>query len=318
MTGTQRCFCTIITRSHLAWALALADSLRVWDPDLPFVILVSDLPDGEEPDLGGLEDIEVVRVADLLHLPMGAAIAAKCADRKDHLRWSLKPVLMEYLHLHHAKVIYGDCDLYFYADPAFIWAELDRADMLLTPHWRSSIATVDRPNFDQLYVGGLYNAGFVASHRRGIPALRHWGGNCLEVCFKDFTKGQCDDQAHLNLLPVYFEGVQVLRHRGCNVANWNMVECARTAAADGAVLINGTFPIVFIHFTRSMIDGIVDGTDGLLMPHLRILRDRLLEAGFGRDVIADSERRLAEKNKEPATSVRARLGKAEERATGGS
>jgi hypothetical protein len=43
----------------------------------------------------------------------------------------------------------------------------------------------------------------------------------------------------------------------------------------------------------------------------------LLAAGFAKDVIADSEHRLAEKNKEPDTSVRARLGRVVKRVTGG-
>lgn len=292
-------FCTIITRSHLAWALILADSLREWDTRLPFAILITDLAPGESVDLGGRQEIEILRLQDLLHIPLGVAIAARYAGMGNELRWCMKPVLMQHLHIRYAKVIYGDCDLHFYADPSFIWAGLDHADVLLTPHWRSSKASVDRDNFDQLYVGGLFNAGFVAAHRRGADALHAWGENCLEVCFKDFTKGQCDDQAHLNLLPIYFEGVEVLRHRGCNVANWNMVECRRTVGPNGTVMINGTFPIVFIHFTRSMIDGIVSGTDGLLMPDLITLRDRLLEAGWPHDVITVSQKRLEAKKTLP-------------------
>ena len=82
-------------------------------------------------------------------------------------------------------------------------------------------------------------------------------------------------------------------------------------------MINDTFPVVFIHFTRSMIDGIVSGTDGLLMPHLVTLRDRLVQAGLGKDLIAESEQRLAERNAMPDTSVRARLGRAVKRVAGG-
>lgn len=317
MIVPEHCFCTIITLSHATWALALCDSLREQDPALPFVILITDLPVDQTLDLGGRSEVEVLRTGDLTHLPLGMAVATRYADQKDHMRWCMKPVLMQYLHERYEKVIYGDCDLHFYNDPAFIWERLDVVDVLLTPHWRSSRASMDRSNFDLLYVGGLYNAGFIAAHRRGAAPLQAWGENCLEVCFKDFTKGQCDDQAHLNLLPIYFEGVEVLKHRGCNVANWNMVECARTLSADGEVLINDTFPIVFIHYTRTMIDGIVSGVDGLLRPHLDVLLERLAAAGFTRDLIAESEQRLAEKNKEPDTSVRGRLGRAMKRVTGG-
>lgn len=313
----ERAFCTIITRSHLGWALALADSLHQWDAELPFVILITDQDAVDGLELDGRAGVEVLLLNDLLHIPLAAALAGRYAGQADELRWSLKPVLMQHLHTRHAKVIYGDCDLHFYTDPAWLWEELDAADMLLTPHWRSSRATVDRENFDLLFVGGLYNAGFVAAHRRAKDALQLWGENCLEVCIRDFTRGQYVDQTHLNLLPVFFDGVKVLKHRGCNVANWNMVECRRTVEGDGTVRINGVFPVVFIHFTRSMIDGIVSGTDASLMPHLVVLRDRLLAAGFPKDVITDSERRLAEKNKEPDTSVRGRLGRAVKRVTGG-
>lgn len=317
MTASERCFCTIITRSHLAWALALADSLRQWDSAMPFTILITDVDSAEGIDMRGRSNTSIVVLNELMHRPLCRAITTKYAEQSDELRWSMKPVLMAHLLERYTKVIYGDCDLHFYSDPAWLWKELDTSNVLLSPHWRSAVATVDRPNFDLLYVGGLYNGGFVAASRGGVPALDAWAANCAEVCIKDFTQGQYVDQTHLNLLPVYFDGVQVLKHRGCNVANWNMVECAREADADGTVLINGTYPIVFIHFTRSMIDGIVSGVDGLLMPHLVALRDRLLAAGSPKDVIAESERRLAEKNAPPDTSVRGRLGRAMKRVTGG-
>lgn len=313
----EKCFCTIITRSHLGWALALSDSLRQWDASLPFVILVTDVDDVSSLDAGGRTGIEFRYLGDMKDTELGSAICAKYAEQSDELRWSLKPVLMLQLMHRYGKVMYGDCDLHFFSDPAWLWDALDRSKVLLSPHWRSATATVDRPNFDLLYVGGLYNGGFVAAARGGEAALCGWGANCLEVCIRDFTQGQYVDQTHLNLLPVYFDGVEVLKHRGCNVANWNLVECARTKTVEDEVLINGTYPIVFIHFTRSMIDGIVSGVDGSLRPHLEVLRDRLLAAGFPKDVIAESEKRLAEKNKEPDSSVRGRLGRAMKRVTGG-
>lgn len=313
----EKVFCTIITRSHLPWALALLRSLRQFDEHLPFVILITDVDMIRPEELMDQEDLEVLFLKDVSRTDLGSRIATAYAAQSDELRWSMKPVLMALLLERYTKVIYGDCDLHFFTDPAWLWKELDTAHVLLSPHWRSSVATIDRPNFDLLYVGGLYNGGFVAASKAGVPALVAWGENCAQVCIKDFTKGQYVDQTHLNLLPVYFDHITVLKHRGCNVANWNMAECRRSASADGTVMINNAFPIVFIHFTRSMIDGIVSGTDGLLMPHLVTLRDRLVQAGLGKDLIADSEQRLAERNAGPDTSVRARLGRAVKRVAGG-
>lgn len=313
----EKVFCTIITRSHWAWALALLDSLRQFDPELPFAVLITDIDRLEPQELRGVENVEVLFLKEVVQVDLGRRIAAKYAAQSDELRWSLKPVLMTHLLKRYGKVIYGDCDLHFFSDPAWLWKELDTAHVLLSPHWRSSVATKDRPNFDLLYVGGLYNGGFVGAARGGIAALTAWGENCAEVCIKDFSQGQYVDQTHLNLLPVYFDDVRVLKHRGCNVANWNMVECARTTTADGTVTINATYPIVFIHFTRSMIDGIVSGTDGLLMPHVNTLRDRLLARGHGQDIIAASKERLQRKNEHASSpTVQQRLQHVVKRITG--
>jgi hypothetical protein len=69
-------------------------------------------------------------------------------------------------------------------------------------------------------------------------------------------------------MPVYFaDRVGIVNHKGCNVSNWNRVECKRTLV-DGKTLINEAFPIVFIHFTQATINYIVSGEDLLLKPHL--------------------------------------------------
>ena len=108
----------------------------------------------------------------------------------------------------------------------------------------------------------------MASAHSGVCALDWWARNCLAICEKDPCKGQFVDQSHLNLLPVFFEGVYILSHRGCNVANWNQLECRREKQVDGSVIINHTYPIVFIHFTKSTVRGILHGEDDKLLPYL--------------------------------------------------
>lgn len=304
----ERIFCTIITRSHMAWALALLDSLRQYDAQLPFAILVTDDDGSVRAKAGAISGVEVLSLTDLAYMPLGLGIAERYAQQSDELRWSMKGVLMEHLLQRYQKVIYGDCDLHFFHDPAWLWKGLETSNMLLTPHWRSSSADVDRGNFDLLFVEGLYNAGFVGASRGALNALRLWAANCLAVCVKDGARGQFVDQTHLNILPIYFEGIQVLKHRGCNVANWNTVECARSIDAQGQVLIAGQWPVVFIHFTRSMIDGIISGEDGTLLPHVTTLRDRLLQNGYAQDIIEASQARIAARTAPPKNTLRTRIG----------
>jgi hypothetical protein len=169
---------------------------------------------------------------------------------------------------------------------------LDKAAIVLTPHWRTSVASLDRINYDLLQNEGLYNAGFVASSRAGRGALQLWAENCFTICIKDACKGQYVDQTHLNLLPIYFDGIHILKHRGCNVANWNIGECRRSPQSDGTVLIQDTYPIVFIHFTKSMITGVLKGQDPHLLPHLEKFNATLLKFDPALDLITITRARL--------------------------
>ncbi len=185
----------------------------------------------------------------------------------DAFRWSMKPVLMKYLleqkNVH--KVIYLDCDIYFFGDYDFLFDELSRNNVLLSPHWRSSDPHKDPANFAMLYTEGLYNGGFAGANDAAIPALDWWAMACDYICVVDRARGMFVDQVHLNLLPVYFENIGILKHRGCNVANWNMIECERTLSGNNPeVLITGKYPIVFIHFAGSMIRGIFRGAGSFI------------------------------------------------------
>jgi SAM-dependent methyltransferase len=141
-------------------------------------------------------------------------------------------------------------------------------DVILTPHWRASNPHVDEGNFSVLQTSGIYNAGFIGVNKNAIPAMEWWSNVCEFKCKKAPGKGFFADQAYLDLLPVYFDRVKVIRHKGCNVANWNQVECRRSPSTKGKVKINNQWDVVFIHFTQSTINGILYGEDGLLKPYL--------------------------------------------------
>jgi hypothetical protein len=259
-------FCTIITSSHLGYAEALAKSLHAHDEDCLLYALVvdADLRDKSRPGFTVLSIPEMeCELSDLLarrYLDFG---------RHDEFRWSMKSVLL--LHLLRrekaGKVVFVDPDIAFFNDPRFLFDFLDSSNVLLTPHWRCNDPSKDPANFRMLMTEGHFNAGFVAVSSGAEEALEWWGRICLGRCERAQAEGLFVDQSYLNLLPVYFDKVQIIRHRGCNVANWNL-EMNRRELVDGEVMINGNDPVVFIHFTNSTIRGILRGEDGHLRPHL--------------------------------------------------
>ena len=115
----------------------------------------------------------------------------------------------------------------------------------------------------------IFNAGFIGVNKEGEPAMDWWATICEYQCINAPDQGLFVDQAYLNMMPIYFDEVKVIRHKGCNIANWNQIECKRSLTKDSRVLINNRYDLVFIHFTNSTIKGIQNGEDALLKPSLQ-------------------------------------------------
>lgn len=281
-------FCSIITFDYIPYVQALCHSLNQFQK-IDFNVLISDraeknLTKNEIEELNKLKNLQIYYFDQLSEEGLGKELFEKYWNYEmDAYRWSMKPVFIKFLLevQKYDKVIYADSDLYFFNNYDFLFDELENNDILLTPHWRSSDPQKDKGNFDLLFVGGLYNAGFIGVNKNAIPAMDWWAKVCLYQCIKDFTKGQYVDQTYLNLLPVLFDNVKIIKHKGCNIANWNQVDCQRNVS-DGNVLIEGDFPIIFIHFTNSTINGILSGIDCLLQPFLSEY-DQVLQS-FGKKI----------------------------------
>ena len=273
----NRTFCTIITQSHFPFASALYHSLAQFDNSIGFQVLVVDYNEKLDTEFEILSLDEVIEEDQL-----GQEVNVKYnhPGTLDQLRWSLKPILINYLFdLGYDKVIFTDPDTYYFSDYSFLFNELDDNDILLTPHWRGITPENNQSNFNLQFVGGLFNAGFIGVNKHAKDVMEWWAINCLYKCEKDFNNGHYVDQTYLNLMPIYFDKVKILKHQGCNVANWNQQVCERTER-DGQVFINNRWEIVFIHFTTSTIRGILFQQDIKLAPYLEKYLITLKNKGF--------------------------------------
>ncbi|MEO5572120.1 MAG: glycosyltransferase [Bacteroidia bacterium] len=266
-------FSTIITPDYIHYALALRESLIRFNTEINFFILVTEkdeeLKEKIEKKYPG---VTVFFGQELCKDGIGKKIYDKYFNNlKDEFRWSMKPVLLKYLieKLNFDKVLYLDCDIFFFNSYDFLFEKLETSRVILTPHWRSMNPHLDEVNFQIQFNEGLYNAGFVGVNKNSIEILDWWAMVCEYVCVKQPEKGYYVDQSHLNLFQIKFDSVEILKHKGCNVAAWNQLECKRTIGKDGKVLINDEFPVVFIHFTNSTIKEIMMEIDYLLKPHLQ-------------------------------------------------
>lgn len=198
----------------------------------------------------------------------GGDIVQKYRHNADKLRWSLKPVFMQLLLAQDlcSKIVYLDNDLFFYTSGQFLFDLLDKYSFLLTPHHYRNSPLSHQNWFEANYRVGLYNAGFVGASVAGIKTLQWWADCCAYRCEKSAVRGLFDDQKYLDLVPILEETAYIMRHKGCNVAGWNIEVCKREMV-NGEVLIDGTYPVVFIHFNDTTIREIANGNDKALMPH---------------------------------------------------
>lgn len=150
------------------------------------------------------------------------------------------------------KIFYFDPDMVIFSDLAELIAELDQHNVILTPH-----ITVPEDNLGAVLdneIGslkyGVYNLGFlgVRTSAEGLRFLNWWSERLLHYCYDDIAGGLFTDQRWIDLAPVFFEGVGILRGSQYNVATWNLTHRHAAGSLQDGVTINGV-PLGFYHFS---------------------------------------------------------------------
>lgn len=236
----KRAICTISTESHLFKSKATLKSVKAFfDVDL-FCLLT---------DTNNQEEKKEVAFTTLFDLTTEAAKSIIKKYNGDKLRWALKPIYTLFLlEKGYDAVIYVDNDIYFHSSPDFLFEKLKTSSFLLTPHFYKSNPKKDQNWLEANYRVGLYNAGFFGVNKNAIPILDWWAGCCLYGVKKAYWRGLYDDQKYLDLVPVIFDKVEIVKHRGCNFAGWNCNEVL-LEERNNQLYINGD-QLVFIHYAQ--------------------------------------------------------------------
>ena len=97
---------------------------------------------------------------------------------------------------------------------------------------------------------GTFNAGFVGVSDVPVTraALAWWQDRLLADCSAAVERGVYYDQRWLDLLPILFDDVSVMRDAGCNIAYWNLPERHVQVSSEGIILADGA-PARFFHFS---------------------------------------------------------------------
>ena len=215
---------TVVTRSHVGDARALASMLRRWNPGTVCRALVVDAGVEERRGLRGVEGLEWVGLEEL-GLEESRSFCFQYTAFE--LCNALKPHLMRWARARTGggPVLYLDSDIGVFGALDGWLAGWRGADVLLTPH-----VTVDYPADGCIpkrwILGfvGVYNAGVVGvgTGRESDRFLDWWAGETRHEALDAPSNGMFVDQKVLDFVPSLFAGTTICRHPGVNLGHFNL------------------------------------------------------------------------------------------------
>jgi hypothetical protein len=241
---------TIVTKSYLAYAKALAVKVNQFHPGASFTIFVID-PDGMGDAINGTS-AEIRSAADLFEddtfrLMTGYYTADELCNACKP--WAHAALLRE----ESVKAtLYLDSDVYLTGPLLPLLEDLGDKAILLTPHVIKPLADGVSEGLERAFLnGGIFNGGCLGLNQSvEADAFLEWWKHRLRFQCLRFVPGLCVDQSWLNFVPALFptERVAVCRRPGVNVGHWNMHERELTFDEREGFKADGD-PVTFVHFS---------------------------------------------------------------------
>jgi hypothetical protein len=244
-------FFTSITYNYLPKASVLAESVRKYNQDCRFILVICE-PRKEIPIPAGLFD-EVLFI-DTLGLPVSSlngwifkhSVVELCTAVKGY-------TLLRLLNEGQGRnVTYLDPDIVVTHSLIELNNLLETHSVLLTPHMTDPetdlSAIVD--NEISCLKHGTYNLGFIAvkPDETGLSFAKWWCDRLLHFCYSDIPNGLFTDQRWVDLAPSLFDGIHVVRKRTLNVATWNLSKRTISGSIEGGMTVDSE-PMLFFHFS---------------------------------------------------------------------
>lgn len=238
---------TSINLRYLPKALAWAKSVKKHNPDWETHILLNDaVPVGAE----NWPCVDIVYPIGQLGVPNFQSWAFRM--RVVELCTATKPFYArKLLEAGYDHVFYFDPDTFAYSDLNQIVDTFGDDEVLITPHCAEDATSESEIHYNEMssLAHGVFNLGFLGlrNTENARKVIDFWCRRLLRHCEDDHGRGLFTDQKWFNLVPVFFDRVKVLKHKGCNTASWNIAH--RPVSKEGDRVLAGGENLIFFHFS---------------------------------------------------------------------
>jgi hypothetical protein len=243
---------TICSNNYLAQAKTLGDSLITNNPDYTFIIGLVDRKHSfidysfyEPHIILPVEELLINNFDDLWK--KYNIIELNTSVKASYFKFIYRKFL-------NAKIVfYFDPDIQIFNSFETLENELNDYSILITPHIVTPIAIDDLLPSENLFLNyGLYNLGFIgfnifSSEVREM--LDWWEERTFKLGFAKINQGLFVDQIWINLVPIFYKDVKVLKNLGYNVAPWNLHERKNLSYDNNKYLMHDGSPLIFYHFS---------------------------------------------------------------------
>ena len=271
---------TSICLNYVPKAIVLARTLKKYNPDIRFCVLVSDrVPKGALDLIDVFDEVITIEELDITNKPSWIfrhTVVELCTAVKGYF-------IVDLLEREDcAAAFYFDPDIVCFSSLDVLKDKLAKASILLTPHLTDPEVTTEAIWDNEICAlkHGVYNLGFLGLRPspEGYRFARWWRDRLRDFCRADTAGGLFTDQRWVDLAPALFREVEIVRHPGCNAATWNLTNRNIEGDFSAGFTVNGE-PLIFYHFS-----GFDSGAQGAMldkyggeMPAAQLLRKWYLQ-----------------------------------------
>jgi hypothetical protein len=236
--------------NYLPKVRVLCNTLKQQHPELEiYLALADEKPDGFDLDN---EPFDVVITIRELDIPNWKAYAF--SHSLVELSTGIKPFVLRHLlkKLGYKGVLYFDPDIAVFSRLDDLLGELEINSIILTPHLTKPEHSIEAIVHNEVASlrHGLYNLGFIGVKKdaQGLAFAEWWCDRCEHFCIGELEQGYFVDQKWVDFVPVFFEGVKILKSSRFNLAPWNVTTRNLEGDFKEGFTVDGE-PLGFYHFT---------------------------------------------------------------------